>query len=86
MQETELFKHVDKFLSSVGYEDNLPYVAAKAFSQGAQILSGTELDELCCHETCVKCIKGMLVLELMDHNKDPCPKLSNDVFLEVADA
>ncbi|CAA7050297.1 unnamed protein product [Microthlaspi erraticum] len=48
VHETQLFKHVDKFLSAVGYEDN----------QGAQILSGTELDEMCCHETCVKCIKG----------------------------
>lgn len=53
MHETELFKHVDKFLSSVGYEDNLPYVASEI-----------ESDESCCRETCVKCIKGMFVLEL----------------------
>ncbi|CAA7014074.1 unnamed protein product [Microthlaspi erraticum] len=58
VHETQLFKHIDKFLSVVGYQDNLPYAAAKAVSQGAQILWGTELDELCCHETCVKCIKG----------------------------
>lgn len=59
MQETELFKHVDKFLFSVGYEDNQPpYVLAKAGSQGSEILSDTESDESCCSETCVKCIKG----------------------------
>lgn len=62
MQETKLFKHVDKFLSSVGYEDNLPYVAAKVYYKGDEILSGYESDESCCEETCVKCIKGMLVL------------------------
>ncbi|ESQ36535.1 hypothetical protein EUTSA_v10007644mg [Eutrema salsugineum] len=65
VQETELFKHVDKFLFSVGYEDNLPYVAAKASSQ--------ESDESCCRETCVKCIKG-----LGDENVT-CPS-GNDVF------
>lgn len=64
MQETQLFKHVDKFLSSVGYEDNQPYVAAKAFAQEAEIVSEIESDESCCRETCVKCIKGMFVLEL----------------------
>ncbi|KAL0732292.1 hypothetical protein Bca4012_008501 [Brassica carinata] len=60
VQETELFKHVDKFLFSVGYEDNQPpYVLAKAGSQGSEILSETESDESCCSETCVKCIKGV---------------------------
>jgi glutathione gamma-glutamylcysteinyltransferase len=61
VQETKLFKHVDKFLSSV-YEDNLPYVAAKVYCDGDEILSGYESDESCCKETCVKCIKGMFVL------------------------
>jgi glutathione gamma-glutamylcysteinyltransferase len=58
VQETKLFKHVDKFLSSV-YEDNLPYVAAKVYCDGDEILSGYESDESCCKETCVKCIKGL---------------------------
>lgn len=62
MQETKLFKHVDKFLSSVGYEDNRPYVAAKDYCEGDEILSGDESDESCCEETCVKCIKGIFVL------------------------
>ena len=65
VQETELFKHVEKFLFSVGYEDNQAYVLAKAGSQGSEILSETESDESCCPETCVKCIKGMFVLELV---------------------
>ncbi|KAH0913649.1 hypothetical protein HID58_036970 [Brassica napus] len=59
VQETELFKHVEKFLFSVGYEDNKAYVLAKAGSQGSEILSETESDESCCPETCVKCIKGV---------------------------
>ncbi|CAN6981721.1 unnamed protein product [Brassica rapa subsp. trilocularis] len=59
VQETELFKHVEKFLFSVGYEDNQAYVLAKAGSQGSEILSETESDESCCSETCVKCIKGV---------------------------
>ncbi|XP_010457419.1 PREDICTED: glutathione gamma-glutamylcysteinyltransferase 2 [Camelina sativa] len=59
VQETKLFKHVDKFLSSVNYEDNLPYVSVKVYSQGGEILSGNESDETCCEETCVKCIKGL---------------------------
>lgn len=64
MQETELFKHVEKFLFSVGYEDTQSYVLAKAGSQGSENLSEMESDESCCPETCVKCIKGMFVLEL----------------------
>lgn len=59
VHETELFKHINKFLSSVGYEDSLTYAAAKACCQGAEILSGSPSKEFCCRETCVKCIKGM---------------------------
>ncbi|KFK42742.1 hypothetical protein AALP_AA1G033900 [Arabis alpina] len=59
VQETELFKHVDKFLSSVGYEDNQPDFAAKALSQEAELLTEIESEETCCRETCVKCIKGV---------------------------
>ncbi|CAH8336805.1 unnamed protein product [Eruca vesicaria subsp. sativa] len=59
VQETELFMHVDKFLFSVGYEDNQPYVPAKAGSQGFKNLSELESDESCCSKTCVKCIKGV---------------------------
>ncbi|XP_010522567.1 PREDICTED: glutathione gamma-glutamylcysteinyltransferase 1 [Tarenaya hassleriana] len=58
VHECELFKHVNKFLPSVGYEDNLPYVAAKVCCQGAEVLSGNMSKEFCCRETCVKCIKG----------------------------
>jgi len=59
VHETELFKHINKFLSTVGYEDSLTYAAAKACCQGAEILSGSPSKEFCCRETCVKCIKGM---------------------------
>ncbi|XP_010542900.1 PREDICTED: glutathione gamma-glutamylcysteinyltransferase 1-like [Tarenaya hassleriana] len=56
--ESELFKHVSKFLSSVEYEDNLHHVAAKVCCQGAEVLLGNLSKELCCRETCVKCVKG----------------------------
>ncbi|ESQ44598.1 hypothetical protein EUTSA_v10003193mg [Eutrema salsugineum] len=58
VHETELFEHVCKFLTSVGYVDNLSYAAAKACCQGAEILSGSSSNELYCRETSVKCIKG----------------------------
>ncbi|CAH8323214.1 unnamed protein product [Eruca vesicaria subsp. sativa] len=58
VHETELFKHISKFLSSVGYEDSLTYTAAKACCQGAEILSGCSSKEFCCRETCVTCVKG----------------------------
>ncbi|CAH2038985.1 unnamed protein product, partial [Thlaspi arvense] len=79
VQDTELFKHVDKFLSSVGYEDNLPNVAAQACSQGAEILlevEPDETDETCCRETCVKCIKGLGEEKM---KVGACPS-GNDVF------
>ncbi|KAL0758129.1 hypothetical protein Bca101_095797 [Brassica carinata] len=59
VQETELFKHVEKFLFSVGYEDSQSYVPAKTGSQDSENLSEMESDESCCPETCVKCIKGV---------------------------
>nr|QVN25325.1 phytochelatin synthase 2 [Brassica rapa] len=74
VQETELFKHVEKFLFSVGYEDNKAYVLAKAGSQGSEILSETESDESCCPETCVKCIKGV------GEDKVKAYPSGNDVF------
>ncbi|CAH2046524.1 unnamed protein product, partial [Thlaspi arvense] len=58
VHETELFKHISKFLSSVGYEDSMTYAAAKACCQGAEILSGCSSKEFCCRETCVTCVKG----------------------------
>ena len=66
VHETELFKHISKFLSTVGYEDSLTYAAAKACCQGAEILSGCSSKEFCCRETCVTCVKGMsLMLSLI---------------------
>ncbi|XP_019094962.1 PREDICTED: glutathione gamma-glutamylcysteinyltransferase 2-like, partial [Camelina sativa] len=76
VQETKLFKHVDKFLSSVNYEDNLPYVSVKVYSEGGEILSGNESDESCCEETCVKCIKGLGEEKM---TVKACPS-GNDVF------
>ncbi|XP_033137159.1 glutathione gamma-glutamylcysteinyltransferase 1-like isoform X2 [Brassica rapa] len=58
VHETELFKHISKFFSSMDYEDILTYSAAKACCQGAEILSGCSTKEFCCQETCVKCVKG----------------------------
>ncbi|CAF1918946.1 unnamed protein product, partial [Brassica napus] len=57
VHETELFKHISKFLSSVGYEDSMTFAAAKACCQGAEILSGCSSIEFCCRE--VKCVNGM---------------------------
>lgn len=65
VHETELFKHISKYLSSVNYEDSLAYAAAKACCQGAEILSGTSSKEFCCRETCVKCVKGMYTLLIL---------------------
>ncbi|WZZ13837.1 hypothetical protein YC2023_106926 [Brassica napus] len=58
VHETELFEHVSKFLTSVGYEENLSYAAATACCQGAKVLSGCSSNEYYCRETSVKCIKG----------------------------
>ncbi|CAN7027974.1 unnamed protein product [Brassica oleracea var. botrytis] len=58
VHETELFKHISKFFSSMDYEDILTYSAAKACCQGAEILSGCSSKGFCCQETCVKCVKG----------------------------
>ncbi|CAN8267637.1 unnamed protein product [Cochlearia groenlandica] len=58
VHETELFGHVSKFLTSVGYGDYLSYAAAKACCQGAEILNGNSSNEFYCRETSVKCIKG----------------------------
>ncbi|KAG2302326.1 hypothetical protein Bca52824_030977 [Brassica carinata] len=58
VRETELFKYISKFFSSVGYEVNLTYLAAKACCQGAGILSGCSSKEYYCHEICLKCAKG----------------------------
>ncbi|KAJ0229692.1 Glutathione gamma-glutamylcysteinyltransferase 2 [Hirschfeldia incana] len=73
VQETELFKHVDKFLFSVGYEDTQPNVLAKTGSQGSENLE-TESDESCCSATCVKCIKGV------GEDKVKAYPSGNDVF------
>lgn len=62
VHETELFKHISKFFSSMDYEDILTYSAAKACCQGAEILSGCSSKGFCCQETCVNCVKGMLLL------------------------
>lgn len=74
VQDTEVFKHVDKFLFSVEYEENQPYVLAKAGSQGSEVLSETESDESCCSENCVKCIKGV------GEDKGKAYPSGNDVF------
>ncbi|KAJ0252596.1 Glutathione gamma-glutamylcysteinyltransferase 1 [Hirschfeldia incana] len=58
VHETELFKHINNFFSSVDYEDSLTYSAAKACCQGAEILSGCSSKDICCRETCVKCVEG----------------------------
>ncbi|KAH0939217.1 hypothetical protein HID58_006678 [Brassica napus] len=61
VHETELFKHISKFLSSVGYEDSMTFAAAKACCQGAEILSGCSSIEFCCRE--VKCVNGAVEVE-----------------------
>nr|VDD24972.1 unnamed protein product [Brassica oleracea] len=61
VHETELFKHISKFLSSVGYEDSMTFAAAKACCQGAEILSGCSSIEFCCRE--VKCFNGAVEVE-----------------------
>ncbi|CAF1731184.1 unnamed protein product [Brassica napus] len=58
VHETELYEHVSKFLTSVGYEENLSFAAATACCQGAKVLSGCSSNEYYCRETSVKCIKG----------------------------
>lgn len=70
MQETGLFKHVAAFLSSadscrrnlppLSHQDDFPDIAARVCCQGAEILAGRSgsLDEYCCQETCIKCLKA----------------------------
>lgn len=70
VQETGLFRHVAAFLSSansccrnlppLGFEDNLPNIAATVCCQGAEIWAGKygSLNGYCCRETCVKCLKA----------------------------
>nr|XP_023920093.1 glutathione gamma-glutamylcysteinyltransferase 1-like isoform X1 [Quercus suber]POF25188.1 glutathione gamma-glutamylcysteinyltransferase 1 [Quercus suber] len=70
VQETGLFRQVAAFLSSansccrnlppLGFEDNLPNIAATVCCQGAEIWAGKygSLNGYCCRETCVKCLKA----------------------------
>ncbi|KAF3436122.1 hypothetical protein FNV43_RR23214 [Rhamnella rubrinervis] len=69
VRDTELFKHVSKWLASClcedtksfGDENTLPEIAANVCCQGAQVLAGNHgsvNDVCCCRQTNVKVLKG----------------------------
>lgn len=70
VQETNLYKHVAAFLSSISSccnnklglcpQSNLPDIAARVCCHGAEILAGKSgsFASYCCTETCVTCLKA----------------------------